>query len=141
MKRVLIGIFFSLFIIVLSCDEKLLLIKCADCIETEPVEATLQVKLDDYIGGIPVSSEVRIYQGNIEDSILFGRYSVNYNLFEQTVPINEKYTVSATYNNGKATYIAIDSATPRVRYDTQQCDNPCYYVYDNKVNLRIKYTK
>ncbi len=26
-----------------------------------------------------------------------------------------------------------------VRYEKDLCEKPCYYVYDNKVDLRIKY--
>lgn len=125
----------------MSCDEKVLFVKCADCTETEPVEASLEVKLDDYIGGIAVIPQVRIYEGNIEDSILLGTYTVMVRTWQQMVALNKKYTLTATYNTGTVTYVAIDSTTPRVRYDTQQCDNPCYYIYGKRINLRIKYTK
>jgi hypothetical protein len=141
MKRIILGIILSVFMILMSCDEKILFVKCADCTDTEPVEASLEVKLDNFVDGISVMPQVRIYEGNIEDSILLGTYNVIDVIWEHTVPVNKKYTLTATYNTGKATYVAVDSTTPRVRYETQQCENPCYYIYGKSLNLRIKYTK
>jgi hypothetical protein len=57
------------------------------------------------------------------------------------VPINKKYTATATYYKSDIKYVAVDSATPRVKYDKNQCDDPCYFVYDRVVDLRLKYTK
>jgi hypothetical protein len=141
MKRIIIEIIFSVFLILMSCDEKILFVKCGDCSDTEPVEVSLIVKLNNFVGGIQVMPQVRIYEGNIEDSILLGTYLVMDPEWRHDVAVNKKYTLSATYNIGNATYVAIDSTTPRVRYETQQCDNPCYYVYGRSLNLRIKYTK
>jgi len=56
------------------------------------------------------------------------------------VSINKKYTITATYFFG-AKYTAVNSVTPRVRYSKDQCDDPCYYVYDKTVNLKLKYLK
>lgn len=141
MKRIIIGIILSVFIIFMSCDEKILFVKCTDCTDTEPVEASLEVKLSGILGETSVVPQVRIYEGNIEDSILLGTFTVTDVVWQHTVAVNKKYTLSATYKTATDTYVAIDSTTPRVKYDTQQCDNPCYYIYGKSVNLRIKYTK
>jgi len=59
--------------------------------------------------------------------------------FELPVSLNKKYTVTATYQIDGDTYIAVDSAFPRVKYTKEQCEDPCYFVYDRIVDLRIKY--
>ena len=142
MKRIITGIIFSVLLISLSCDEKMFLVKCGECVENEPVEVLLDVKVDDHLGGTEVTPEIRIYEGNLEDSILLGTFKIQFlRLWQYNVPVNKKYTLTATYITGNAVYVAIDSATPRVRYESQKCENPCYYVYDKTVNLRIKYTK
>lgn len=140
MKRVIIVFIFSVFILFLSCDEQLILVKCADCTEEEPLEINLEVKLEINPGS-NIAGIIKLYEGNIEDNILLGTFSSSDQKWLHTVSVNTKYTISATYVIGGATYVAIDSATPRVRYETEQCDNPCYFVYDKTVNLRIKYTK
>jgi hypothetical protein len=141
MNKVIIISFLSIFTMFLSCDEKLILVKCADCTEKEPVETALEVKLEYIHNGTIVNAQIKIYEGNIEDNVLLGTYSVYDQTWNHDVTVNKKYTLSATYKIGEATYVAIDSATPRVQYETKQCDNPCYYVYDKTVNLSIKYTK
>jgi hypothetical protein len=140
MKRVTIIFIFSIFIIFLSCDEQIIFVKCADCIEEEPVEATLEVKLDHIIENV-ASVNVKIYEGNIEDNVLLGTYYVIELTWLHNVPINKKYTLSVTYWIDNAAYVAVNTAFPRVRYETEQCEKPCYFVYGNSVNLKVKYTK
>jgi hypothetical protein len=130
-----------LFIIVLffSCEKQGLFVKCSDCTTDEPVLADLQVKVD--ITDMEPAVLVNIYEGNLEDSILYVSYTAIRPNSYTSVNINKQYTATATYLRSGIKYIAIDSALPRVRYDKNQCDNPCYFVYDDVVNLRLKYTK
>jgi hypothetical protein len=130
-----------LFIIILffSCEKQGLFVKCSDCTTDEPVLADLQVKVD--ITDKEPAVLVNIYEGNLEDSILYVSYTAIRPNSYTSVNINKQYTATATYLRSGIKYIAIDSALPRVRYDKNQCDNPCYFVYDDVVNLRLKYTK
>ena len=59
-----------------------------------------------------------------------------------TIPVtlNKKYTLTATYYQPDNYYVAIDAATPRVKFEKNQCDDPCYFVYDKEIDLRLKYT-
>ena len=139
MKRATIVFILSVFLMCLSCDEKIILVKCADCTEEEPVEANLEVKLDVYQS--LASRTINIYEGDIEDNILLGTFFSSDDIWRHSVPLNKKYTLTATYKIGEITYVAVDSATPRVRYEKEQCENPCYVVYDKTVNLRIKYKR
>jgi hypothetical protein len=134
-------IFFLILLIVLSCDEHGLIINCSDCSSDEPKTATIEIKLDRFKTS-SYSATVKIYKGNIEDSILIVTFQATEISLKYSVTINEKYTFTATYTTSYGeNYIAVDSAYPRVRYETDQCDEPCYFVYDKAVNLRIKYTR
>ncbi|HLP72106.1 MAG TPA: hypothetical protein VK155_04325 [Bacteroidales bacterium] len=135
-KPVFILLFFAATF-VFSC-EKMPVVNCSDCLDNEPIDAEITVKLDDSA----MSADILVYEGDIEDNVVFR--SINYTqLGDATVkvPINKKFTFAATYRYQfmSGTYTAVDSAFPRVKYDESQCENPCYYVYDNKVNLVIKY--
>lgn len=128
----------GLFLIItfFSCEKQALIFNCSDCTEQEPVTTDLIIKLD------PSSSEIvrlNVYEGDIEDNILYRTISTTES--EATVPVtlNKTYTVTAEYHVSGKTYMAIDSARPGVRYDKDQCDNPCYFVYSKSINLRIKY--
>jgi hypothetical protein len=129
---------FSIVVLSFSCEKNGVFVKCPDCTADEPITANLEINLDNNNGTATI---INIYEGNIEDSILYKTLTTSYSQTSTQVTINKKYTVTATYYISDSYYIAIDSATPRVRYDKEQCDDPCFYVYDRIINLRLKYTK
>jgi hypothetical protein len=138
MKKILKIIFFLILVFSFSCEDQGLIVKCPDCLPDEPVKTNLEFKLDfSNLGGILI----KIYEGNLNDSILLYTERIYALPFKYDVTINKKYTVTATYFINNNEYIAVDSATPRVRYEKNQCDNPCYFVYDKVIDLRLKYTK
>lgn len=127
---------FLFSVLLFSCEEQGLIIKCPDCVKEEPLKYTLDIKLDMNNFGAP--TEISIYEGNLEDSILFGTYNASGTHITILVPLNKKYTLTASYYVPDYYYTVVDSATPRVRYSKDQCDEPCYFVYDRFVNLKLK---
>jgi hypothetical protein len=128
-----------IFALSFSCEDQGLIVKCPDCIADEPLKADLNVKLDDAYYGY--QTVINVYEGNLEDSILFRSFEVTGNHTSINVSVNKKFTVTATYYIPADYYVAIGSATPRVKFDKTQCDDPCYFVYDKDIDLRLKYTK
>lgn len=122
-----------------SCEDRGLIVKCPDCRSDEPKLTDLEVKLDPESFGTPIL--IKVYEGNLEDSILYNSVTVSTYSTSISVTMNKKYTVTATYHLNDDYYTAVDSATPRVRYEKDLCDNPCYFVYDRTIDLRLKYTK
>jgi len=123
--------------ILFSCEE-VVLIDCEKCTIEEPTEVNLMIKVSDNYNSSSLS-EISLYEGDLEDNILFKTAIPYADEFPVKVPINKKYTVTASYQLTTGTYIAVDSALPRVKFDKDQCEDPCYYVYDNTINLRLKY--
>ena len=122
-----------------SCEDRGLIVKCSDCLSEEPVDVVLNIKVDANHSSI--ETIINVYEGNIEDSVLYSTLkTINPNAYVN-VTLNKKYTVTATYKEQNDFYVAIDSATPRVRFEKSQCDKPCYFIYDKKIDLRLKYTK
>jgi hypothetical protein len=126
------------FVLSFSCEDQGLIVKCPDCTASEPSETNLNVKLDDAYYGY--QTIINVYEGNLEDSVLYRSFEVTGNHTSITVSLNKKFTVTATYYIPADYYVAIDSATPRVKFDKTKCDDPCYYVYDKDIDLRLKYT-
>jgi hypothetical protein len=127
-----------------SCEDQGLVVKCPDCLSDEPIKTNLEVKLDmvSESGSIRTNiTQINVYEGNLEDSVLYSSFQSSLSSYSIPVTLNKKYTVTATYYVSDNKYIAVDSATPRVRYDKTHCDNPCYFVYDKDIDLRLKYTK
>jgi len=122
-----------------SCEDKGLIVKCADCLDDEPLEAVLDIKVDSNHSSIETT--INVYEGNAEDSVLYSTLKTINSSASVRVTLNKKYTVTATYKEQNDFYVAIDSATPRVRFEKSQCDKPCYFIYDKVLDLRLKYTK
>jgi hypothetical protein len=138
--RIIKELFLFLFLIFFfSCEEQGLLVNCKDCLNEEPLETNLEIKIDMNIMGMPIL--IKVYEGNIEDSALYCSIYGSGEYERISVLVNKKYTVIANYYIPPDNYIAFDSATPRVRYVKELCSDPCYFVYDKVVNLRIKYVR
>lgn len=121
-----------------SCEElRSLTIHCSECTSNRPLEASIKIRLDSGFGSVLIS----VYEGSLEDNILYNSFTTLADETTSKVPLNKKYTLTATYQtqDGK-TYISVDTSTPHSKYEDELCDYPCYYVYNNTVNLKLKYT-
>lgn len=119
-----------------TCDENGWLLKCNECIQEEPVTANLSLKLTRTNSAV----FIKVYEGELEDGVVYRSAETVGPEFTFSVPLNKKYTITAEYHINGKTYIAVDTATPRVKYTEDQCNDPCYFVYDRKINLQLKYT-
>jgi hypothetical protein len=128
---------FVVLVFCFSCEEQGIIVKCSDCTLEEPFETELDIKLEEKYQGSQIL--INIYEGNLEDSVLYHSFTTGSPRPSITVTVNKKYTVTSTYYSQGTSYIAVDSATPRVTYNKDQCDEPCYFVYDRTIDLRLKY--
>jgi hypothetical protein len=131
-------IFLLIIVLLFSCEDSKHNTDCDDCLENEPDQTTLNAELDD-----PGNSGIliKVYQGRIEDNVVFDSIAVYSNRYEKRVSLNRLYTVTATYLIKNKIYTVVNSTTPRVKYTETMCEEPCYFVYDRMMDLRLKYTK
>lgn len=124
--------------LMLSCDDNFVLVKCSDCLDYEPREATITLEIENYG---TFTNKLTIYEGDIEGNIIIATYINPVNFTEYYLAINKKYTFQVEYiDRDGIKYVALDSVFPRVKLELDQCSiTPCYYVYDNKLNMRLKY--
>ena len=121
----------------MSCEGTEFSVKCSDCTKNEPYEATLtcEISLNSQNGIL-----VQIWEGKLEDNILVHSKQVfSSKTVKTTVALNKQYTITATYTIDNKTYVAVNSATPRIVRSESKCDEECYYIYGNEVDLRLKY--
>jgi len=138
MKTLKMILLFLILIFIFSCEKwGGLVINCVDCQTEEPEKAKLEIKLSNTSSNYPV--EIRIYEGNLQDSILYDVFQSTPIKTSHWVLLNKKYTLTARYIIPDDTIIVVNSVTPHVKYNETQCDEPCYYVYNKVVNLRLKY--
>lgn len=140
MKRLFLPLFSTAIMIVMSCEGGIPVNDCSDCLSYEPVTARIEVQIDANAGN-EHGTLVQFWEGKLEDGILID--SVRYfstPFFEKELPLNRLYAITATYIIDGKTYTAVDSATPKAKYDKDRCEEPCYSIHGNTVNLKLKYT-
>jgi hypothetical protein len=126
------------FLLCFSCQDQGVIVKCPDCTSDEPVETNLDIKFDANFSRNPIFFE--LYEGNLEDSVLNSSYYVIGSVIKASVTLNKKYTVKISYTSDSGTkFVAVDSTTPVVKYEQNQCDDPCFFVYNKTLDLRLKY--
>ena len=134
------GVLIFIFLVLMfSCEDMAtLLIDCSKCKTDEPSDATVDIKLSDNYNPVIIN----VFEGNLEDSILYRSFTVVGKSTTCSLPLNKKFTFTARYYKVSGEYFyAVNSITAHVKYIEDQCDNACYFVYDNTVNIRLKYTK
>jgi len=134
-KRILKIGFLLICVLIFSCEEQGTFAICDDCTADEPFTATLEFTLNHPES---TSKKVLVYEGNIEDSILYATMNTNGTRLSITVNLNKLYSATATYYIPGDYFRVADSAFPRAKYTESQCEEPCYYVYDTKLDLRLK---
>lgn len=126
-----------LLVVFLSCEGGHL----TDCKKCSPGEIG-DVRLEIYLTSdknYPSQFVVTIYEGVIEDSLLISRFTTQSAYCTFDAMLYKNYTVSAEFNLHGKHYILIDAACPQLKYDETSCDEPCYFVYDNIIDLRLRY--
>lgn len=132
-----IYLLFAILLLLLSCDDKIIIVNCSDCTADEPEKADIVLKLEPETGSFVL---VRVYRGPLEDNIMIDSFTTESTQYTYTADLNTKYTFTAEYLLVTGTTIVVvNSAYPRVKYEKDQCEHNCFFVYGNKVNLRIKY--
>jgi hypothetical protein len=137
--KIVAGTFaFILLTLLFSCDElRTLSVNCDECFPDAPTMVYINIKLESGFD----EAEVKVYEGNLEDNVLYDSFRTTGESSTVKVPVNKKYTLTATYYHDGNHYVAVDAVTPHIQYDKDSCEQPCYFEYNNTVNLRLKYTK
>jgi hypothetical protein len=127
---------FLVLTIAFSCEEQGWIADCGDCTPNEPATDYLLIKFSEN----DPAATINVYEGELEDGVLLTTANPPSDIYRIDVRLNKKYTVTARYERNGKTYTAVDSAIPRTKFTETQCEDACWYVYDNELDLRLKYT-
>jgi len=149
MEAFKIFVIFIAFTLLFSCEsdegtlKDITFINCDECTADEPLRAEISIKLADpyKFGSADDIILIDVYEGNLEDEVLFKSIQTSSDEISIILPVNKKYTITANYYINNITYIAVNSITPRVKYTESSCEAPCYYTVPKSINLKLKYTK
>lgn len=133
-------IFFLLAISILfSCEKLLDFPGCSECKTEEPTRGQLKFKFESSYG-VPV--ELKVYEGDLSDSILLATHTLTNFApdYKTNVALNKKYSATGTYIINKKNYIVVGATAIGVVYEKEKCDDPCYYIYNDIIDLSLKKT-
>jgi hypothetical protein len=129
-----------LMVIILSCNpEEWEVVDCSECYTDKPEVAEVNVRVS--ISNLNPTVEVSIYRGRIEEEILVISQTVRTETWRTILPVDEYYSVTATYRaqTGSFNVTAVDGGMVRTRKVNAACDEPCWTVRGNNFNVRLRY--
>lgn len=129
----------TLFLLLFSCEEGYLT-DCDECYTSSDYNVVLKIRYrnEEYV---PVNPVVTLYDGNISDSVVIEKFRITdlYSYIDFYAILYKDYSAMLEYTYNGQKYAAVASACPKVRYDETTCEEPCWYVYDNVLDLRLRY--
>lgn len=129
-----------ILVITSACNpEEWEIVNCLECYTDQPSEATINVKLST--DKLNTSVIIDVYSGKLEEEILIVSDTVASQTWSTILPVNEYYTITATYiaRTGDFNVTAIDGNLVKTRKITGVCDEPCWVVRGNNFNVKLKY--
>lgn len=131
----LITIIISLFC---SCGEKVFTadVNCSDCYTPEPDSVYLEIELtiNEEFKAVPLL----VYKGDAEENQIEIVDTAYESPFYCYVAVGTKYAVRAKYIKSDHTLYAIDGTKIRSLLVTGTCDQDCYVIRNEKVNVKIR---
>jgi len=137
-RKILIAALILPFIFTSSCEEIFPIVNCNECLDYEPYTATITVKTGSNYT-IHGSVTINIYEGTDTSGEMIKTYYPSGEETTVELSLNKTYTFEAVYVDYDNKYRALNSVNPSVKYTDSECDFECWYIYNNKVDLRLKY--
>jgi hypothetical protein len=139
LKNLVILAVIVFFVIAFSCEggNSAIEVDCASCYTNEPdsFELVAELSIDERYDSV----YVQFYKGNVESGKLSWEGEVFTPTFYHRVPVNDFYSIKATYEKDGHTTIAVDGDRMVTRYIVGSCDNDCWVVKGGYLNVRLKY--
>lgn len=138
MSRTLIAVVVILTLIV-SCEDSFVS-DCSECYPEGVPRAQLKIlyRNPDYV---PVNPKVTLYEGAVEEGIMIRQYIIEeaVSFIEVDAILYKDYSATLEFNLDGQKYITTAGACPKAGFDKNSCEEPCYFVYDNVLDLRLRY--
>ena len=131
-------LFLSVCLVSFSCKEKLFTgdVNCSDCYTPKPDSAYMTIKFtinEDY-KEVPFV----LYRGDFEDNQVDWIDTSHTATKDVWVRTDQQYSVKAKYRKGDKILYAIDGGKVKVLLVTDACDQECYVIKDETLNLEIR---
>jgi hypothetical protein len=131
-------ILLSICLVLISCKEKLFTgdVNCSDCYTPKPDSAYLTIRFT-------INSDYKevpfvLYRGEFEDNQVDWIDTSTTASKDIWVRTDQKYSVRAKYKKGEKTLYGVDGGRVKVLLVTDACDQDCYVIKDETLNVEIR---
>ena len=128
-----------LLTLLFSCEDSFVG-DCSECFPEGAPQAKLKILIrnPDYV---PVNPVVTLYEGAVEDGIILRQFSLEeaYSYVEEDAILYKDYSATLEFMLDGRKYITTAGARPQTGYDKATCEEPCYFIYGNVLDLRLRY--
>jgi len=128
----------AFLLLLFSCEDGYIT-DCEECYSDDyRVVLKIKFRTPEYI---PVNPVVTLYEGNVSDSIIIGKSYISepHSYIEYDAILYKDYSAMLVFYKDGRKYVTTAAACPQVKYDETTCEEPCYYLYDNILDLRLRY--
>jgi hypothetical protein len=141
--RYLIGVAAIMIFVCQACNDRVFTgeVDCLQCDPKKPVEYSLFVYLtfNDSIKEIPLV----LYKGDFEnrDTVYTDTARAEDDfpfLFHEMIKVDKEYSMTAEYRFSGRTLYTVDGTKLTTTLVTESCDDYCYVVNNNSMDLEIK---
>lgn len=128
-----------LLTLLFSCEESLIS-DCSECYPEGVPRAQLKI-LYRNPDRIQLNPKMTLYEGAVEDGIIIKQSFIEegVSFIEVDAILYKDYSATLEFNFDGRKYISTAGTCPKVGYDKTSCEEPCYFVYDNVLDLRLRY--
>ena len=112
-------------------------VDCAECYRDIPrySNVTIKVLIDDETTAVPIE----VYKGTFDSkSFLFTEITTS-NILYLKLENEVEYTLIAQYNRNGRPHSVANRVYMKIKEDYESCNQPCYYVTGDNVDLRLKF--
>ena len=109
---------------------------CYDCFQNRPewVDLNVTVTINSENPWVPLT----VYVGDVEDGNVDWVDTAVSTRFRLDVKPDRYYSVKAEYKEGAKIIYAVDGDDVKLKKNTSDCDEPCYYQKGGYVDVRLK---
>lgn len=136
-KKLLSSLIVISFIVLQSCVlQDLAEFDCSECYPEKPTHSWVELRLtiNEENPEVPIT----IYLGPPENGVIYAQELAYESTYKVMVENEIPYTVKAEYKVNGKTHIVFSQIKTKLFYDYESCSEPCYWVSNKRVRLRIK---
>jgi len=127
----------SVFTAITGCDSiSLSPVDCSECYTDKPKYGEIEVILT--INNENPEVFITLYEEEFNEANAIYTGVIQTSTTRLTLRTNKEYVVKAEYLKDGRSYHVINRAKLKTKRDYETCSDPCYYIIDKSVDLRIK---